>query len=357
MGGSMNVREKPNLFDYGSKELSQDAMICWLLKWADSRYREKDPAIHQAGYRFVQALLAMHGQQVEVNKVEVWQQRHRIDVLARINGEHVLLIEDKTDSSDHNEQLDRYYEKVEKDPKFKGVKIHPIYFKTGNYPRSERVRIEGNTKTNYKFFDRCDFLKVLRTYRAQHPILTDFRDYLQRLEDRTNSYREWTAQDKRKCREAWQGLFKYLEPEERLGGDWDYVSNPSGGFEGFFWGWQSVPGYQEAKAQAYLQVEASPGHPSHQHLCFKVDAGSASAEVQNNLKQTWHEAIMKAGGDRVRRPRHMRRGQTMTVAIWGRDPDHPGWLIFGADGKLDIGQTLSCLNEAEAVLKNAVKPS
>ena len=25
--------ERPNLFKYGRKELSQDAMICWLLAW------------------------------------------------------------------------------------------------------------------------------------------------------------------------------------------------------------------------------------------------------------------------------------------------------------------------------------
>ena len=195
---------------------------------------------------------------------------------------------------------------------------------------------------------------MLRTHREDHPILGDFRDYLQRLEDRMNSYRQWTADAERKDREAWQGLFRHLEEKIACYG-WGHVPNASGGFEGFWWAWHRIPGYDGA--DAYLQVEASPGHPSRQHLCFKVDAGSDSAEVQNNLKQTWHEAIMKAGGVRVRRPPHMRRGRTMTVAIWGRDPDRPGWLIFGADGKLDIDQTLSCLKEAEAVLKNAVKPS
>ena len=27
--------QRPNLFKYGRKELSQDAMICWLLAWAN----------------------------------------------------------------------------------------------------------------------------------------------------------------------------------------------------------------------------------------------------------------------------------------------------------------------------------
>lgn len=351
---------KPNLFSYASKELSQDAMICWLLKWADSSYREKDPAIPQLGREFVRALLAKHNQQADVNKVEVWQQWHRIDVLAQINDDHVLLIEDKTDTSDHSDQLDRYCKQVEEDPKFEGAKIHPIYFKTGNYPDGERVRIER--KTNYKFFDRRDFLKVLGTYQGQNAILTDFRDYLQHLEDRTNSYRKWTVQDKRKQREAWQGFFKDIEEKIHSYG-WGYVPNASGGFEGFWWGFRPIPDY--AGAKAYLQLEASPGAPSRQHLCFKVDAGKDSPEVGKDLRQErrkglrehWYKAIKNAGGDRVRKPRRWGLGQTMTVAIWGTDPDHPGWLIFGADGKLDIEQTLSCLREAEDVLKEAVNAS
>ena len=26
----------PNLFDFATKELSQDAVICWLIAWADA---------------------------------------------------------------------------------------------------------------------------------------------------------------------------------------------------------------------------------------------------------------------------------------------------------------------------------
>ena len=27
--------DRPGIFDYATSELSQDAMICWLLRWAD----------------------------------------------------------------------------------------------------------------------------------------------------------------------------------------------------------------------------------------------------------------------------------------------------------------------------------
>ena len=34
--------KQPNLFDFATKELSQDAMICWLIRWADFRFANTD---------------------------------------------------------------------------------------------------------------------------------------------------------------------------------------------------------------------------------------------------------------------------------------------------------------------------
>ena len=78
----------PNLFRYGRKELSQDAMICWLLKWSNQRLRSEDGELHDCGVRFVTKLLEKHGAQLRetIDKVEVFQQASGIDVLARINS-------------------------------------------------------------------------------------------------------------------------------------------------------------------------------------------------------------------------------------------------------------------------------
>jgi hypothetical protein len=32
----------PNLFQFATKELSQDAFICWLLAWADENCKQKN---------------------------------------------------------------------------------------------------------------------------------------------------------------------------------------------------------------------------------------------------------------------------------------------------------------------------
>lgn len=330
---------RPNLFEYATKELSQDAMICWLLKWAAKEYQASDPELSKVGVNFVNALLAKHeaAPLSDVNKMKVWQQHHRIDVLATINDTDVLLIEDKTDSTDHSGQLERYYEAVRQ--KHPDKNIYPIYFKTGNYQLSEKSRIE-DTKHKYRVFDRSDFLKVLKGYEgdnATNATLTDFRDYLQRLEDATNSYCQWTKETA-KGWEAWQGFFKRLEEKFEHAG-WGYVPNPTGGFLGFWWGWT---------AHAYLQLQVQPSYVKQQDLCFKVGAGEADKTEQGKLKDDYHQRIMCAGDDRVRRPDRMRRGKTMTVAMWASD-----WLAFGPDGKFDFDQTVSNLKEAEDVLKQA----
>ena len=49
----------PNLFHYATKELSQDAMICWLIKWAGQGKGAgpEQEELRRCGSRFVSALL------------------------------------------------------------------------------------------------------------------------------------------------------------------------------------------------------------------------------------------------------------------------------------------------------------
>ena len=48
----------PNLFDYATKELSQDAVICWLIDWAgrETNGDPEDEELRQCGLAFVDAL-------------------------------------------------------------------------------------------------------------------------------------------------------------------------------------------------------------------------------------------------------------------------------------------------------------
>ena len=140
--------ESPNLFHYGRKELSQDAMICWLLDWANKRFAEVDPHLHDCGQKFAQALFAKHDKSgpERIETVALGMQVKGIDILAWINEKYAILIEDKTDSGVHGCQLKKYHNLV-LDGKLRihedEVKItpcrdtfFPVFLKTGNMSRT-----------------------------------------------------------------------------------------------------------------------------------------------------------------------------------------------------------------------------
>ena len=344
----------PNLFHYATKELSQDAMICWLIDWAGQTkaITEEEEELSRCGRRFVRALLNHKREGKDPVELEddvetrIYKQERRIDVLARIDGKHVLLIEDKTGAKDRDGQLRRYYDEVVKgDTKIGEVAkehLYPVYLKTGNQPLADDRRIE--TETNYKVFNRADFLHVLNDCGARNSILLDFRQYLQELEDETNSYTEWIRDAERESWWAWEGFYRRLEGElddgtREIG--WDHVPNPSGGFLGFWW-WQA-----SSEDEIFLQIE---GGWKGAKLCFKVDAGEDS-EQQERLKKHWNERVLDSGERQVVNPDVIKRGKTMTVAWWN------DWLAFGKDDKLDMSGTVDNLKQAEAVLKTAMSSS
>lgn len=77
---------KPNLFNYATKELSQDAIICWLIECASTQAEnESEQELRKVGHAFVDALLTKHGVVLtgSVRCTEIHQQNLGIDVLAR----------------------------------------------------------------------------------------------------------------------------------------------------------------------------------------------------------------------------------------------------------------------------------
>ena len=312
-----NIR--PNIFSYATKELSQDAVICWLIDWSWRDVEHQDEPLQNCGQKFVEALFKKHGKEVpkDLEKVEIWKQNEKIDVLARFD-KYVLLIEDKTSSGDHSDQIMRYYEAVGQGrTKAKEVaekNILPIYLQTGNQPLSDRQKIE---KTPYKIFDRSDFLEVLRPYSTKHPILTDFTDHLEKWELSTQSFKEWQKGYKWKGH-SWEGFYLELEKIVDRPGWWGWTNNRSGGFACFPWYGREI---KQDGPSVYLQLECYPSVPDSSKLCFKV--GPCDKELQQELKWKWHNRILQVGNDLVVKPQVMRVGVFMTVAVW-KEP----WLAY-----------------------------
>ena len=95
---------------------------------------------------------------------------------------------------------------------------------------------------------------------------------------------------------------------------------------------------------AYLQLEM-------ERLCFKIEAEGLSAARQNELKWEWNERITRQH-ERVVKPKVMRRGKTMTVAVHA-----DGWLRYDDEGVLNLDATVESLRQAERVLTAAALPA
>jgi len=147
------VMERPNIFEIATKELSQDAFITWLLKWADDSYKDTDEDLHQCGKEFISTLIKKQNPNFSesINKVEAKRQKEKIDVWAEVNDKYLIIIEDKTNSRDHSKQLEKYKEIAEKwcqenfenSEKFEVLpnwtRIAPISYQSNKYRKELRL--------------------------------------------------------------------------------------------------------------------------------------------------------------------------------------------------------------------------
>jgi hypothetical protein len=321
---------RPNLFNFATSELSQDAFICWLASWADPALKEQDEALHATAIAFLNRLLEVgQGPKLsEYRSIQVRRQWNDIDVLLVLNGDAAIIIEDKTDTKDHSGQLERYKKAVAEE--FPADRIAAVYLKTGDQGNYQSVDQAG-----YGRFLRRDFLAILdRGERdgVKNDIFADFLRHLRMIEAAVQSFStaplcEWNQDWNR-----WKGFFLVLQ--ERLGeGDWKYVANPSGGFMGFWWHWQG---------DKYLQLE-------NEKLCFKI---MVPKEGEQTTKwHEWHKALMaenNATGPRITKPVR-RKGRWMTVAVFDCDYRQPD-----ATGRLDLDRTVGMLRKAESLMDAAL---
>ncbi len=338
----ITTMRKPNIFDFATSELSQDAFICWLLSWATDECKDISPELADCARELVAAFLRRFESYGEVladdiaEIITVQVQYKRIDVYCRMklqNGRIVsLIIEDKTYTSEHDDQLQRYLENI-RDDEGPEDDIVGIYFKTGDQSSYEKVEEAG-----YKPFLRQDMLRILNNGRragVQHPIFLDYCEYLQRIEDRACSFgtlplNEWDSY-------SWQGF--YLELQKVLGGNWGYVPNQSGGFMGFWW-----HSYDCEDCEVYLQLDEK-------RFCFEIAVPEKSART--SFRRQWYDAIMQASRNfsyPITKPKRFGHGRCMTVAIL--DGDH---RQSDANGILDLEATVKYLRKLEKVMDAAVQ--
>lgn len=322
---------KPNLFRWATSELSQDAMLCWLVSWADPACAAIDPNLHRLGQAFLTMLFAKHGREMpQIRSLRIQKQHRGIDILVVLNDDIAICIEDKVNSTEHSDQLRRYLSVLNLEG-FVDDRILPIYIQANEQSNYRAVVAAG-----YGVIRRSDLVKLLREHQGSgNAIVRDFHDYLADMDQRIASFRtrplpEWDWY-------AWQGF--YMELQHQLGdGEWGYVANPAGGFLGYWWHWHS-----DAEAEQYLQIEQD-------RLCFRISVDEA--DKRSELRSFWLSRLLDSGRRSnfpVLKPQRLGTGQTMSVARYDGE-----WRICDRQGLLDIDATVQLLRRGENVLNGAV---
>ncbi len=283
----------PNLYQFATSELSQDATLAYILSWAKPEYRETAPALNTLGVRLLRALvdssaraqgIANPLENVAITALRVATQQDCIDVWAEINDAVFLLIEDKVDSAERNKQVARYLERAAQYRTARGNpwKTMPVYVKTGNESGPHVI-----STTACGVFLREHLLAVLsQVPDTGNAIVEEFRSHLQSWQDETESYLTMPYTDWAKKAKAIQGYYMVLETWLRdrhrqlgIAGDcdasWKYVPNAANGFLGFYWHWQRLESH---RCKLYLQI--------HNGTHLQVRVSDALDEAGAHVKAT-----------------------------------------------------------------------
>jgi hypothetical protein len=341
---------KPNIFDIATKELSQDAFFTWIFNWAHPNNKEFDVNLHNCGKEFVLDLLKSEipNFDEEITNVFAKRQFKKIDISITINDKYFIIIEDKTNTGEHSEQLRRYKEDAISHCEQNNLESPIcIYLKTGNESKSSLTQVE---KFGYFIYDREKIINLLKRHKEiNNQIFVDFRERILRIEKFNNFFlkkviNSWNNTD-------WEGLYQCLE-NENIVLDWRYVSNPAGGFLN---AWITPWVYWKNKYPLYLQIEQG-------NLCFKIsthpgDIGIIPENITRKMiRDEIHNLLITKSKDfglnHIVKPARFGAGNWMTVAIVKTDC----WLGAG-NSIIDIEKVFEELNKYKKFLEEFINNS
>lgn len=234
------MNNQPNIFNYATKELTQDAFITWLLYWASSKYRLQNEPLHLLGKSFLASLLARQNIILQDNfcDYKIIQQDHRIDVFVSLkfnDTTYGIIIEDKVHSTDHSNQLEIYKNKIINKKICDELVL--IYFKTGY-----QVNLSSIITNKYHHYSVKDFLKILTSEKVNeinNDILTQYHSYIVKKEQQfdhaeieSNNYLIKPIKDWKR----WSCVRFFHDYKEHFKANWGEVPNNREALLAFWFG-------------------------------------------------------------------------------------------------------------------------
>jgi len=341
---------RPNLFsDFATNELAQDAVLAYILAWADPEHKNKSE-LNALGEDMLRALLSETkiDSNINLEGVQVATQDNRMDISVRINDTAFLIIEDKVHTGAHSDQIQRYKSIAEGFKTESGEPWHPIcavYLKTGNECKAD------HSKHADAFFFRADVLDVLNQRAGiDNDIVAEFRQHLQKLHDNTESFlrkpfADWPW-------EAHQGYFGQLEDSIKADEQWwGYTANPAGGSLIFYWhknAWHN----QADGWKPFLHIDHLAGFFIR---VWREDGEKVYSDTLWKVLEKAEFCAKNIAGINVQKPQRFGSGYAANAAQIYFDGDDldggSGYYIVTKDGgSIDLDATFARLEKAEELL-------
>ena len=229
-----------NLFNYATSELSQDAFLCWLLSYAQNKdYNGDDAKLKKCAQSLIKVFLLGQKSIFEKDLIEedlivkkIEKQWKYIDVLVTLESDKKIIIEDKTYTTDHDNQLERYKDEFTNE----ADNVYGVYYKTGFCCET----IKNDMYKGYYFFGLNKIKEFFEKYDdIDNAIFNNYRDFIIEYYEEKNKYKstaisEWTST-------MIQGFYDDLVKKIIIKGKltdghcgYGYVPNKSGGFYGLW---------------------------------------------------------------------------------------------------------------------------
>ncbi len=160
---------EPNIFEFATSELSQDAFICYLMSFGKSEYKDKNNEEYKLARSFLKEL------SVEEDIKEINRQENHIDVLI-LTESYAVILEDKTFSKEHSEQLKRYNEICKS--KYFDKKVKLLYFKTGYMDIQEKEKFN---KDEVCILDIDVISKLMSEYSGNNTVVNMWKEHIEKI--------------------------------------------------------------------------------------------------------------------------------------------------------------------------------
>ena len=194
-----------NLFDFATKELSQDAFLRWLFE----NYNCENESVRLACRKLFDSFTSEYKEHLDfdkITKLDTLAQWKNIDIVIRFEidaQEYWICIEDKTESKEHN-QLEIYNKQLELS-NTNCRYVFKIFYKTNIIDIEERQRVE---KQHWRIYDIFDIVPLFSNIDATSEVLAYYIESINSIlsnVSRTTPPDEWNLT-------AWHSFFNDYKP-------------------------------------------------------------------------------------------------------------------------------------------------